>query len=246
MADEESSSTPDAKLSPAAREAIRAYMIKLILPSAVVGAVLGYVVSGLARLDASAEATKHATAAAEKAIEAATEAKNSNARAAEAVKSAEEAQKFLEKAKAETNEILAGQYDAFSKSLFATQDFRGKLGRLGDQQFTDLSARIDSLSANWHGGILASGVVKGGNLVVSTDGVTFDSGTGKLSFPNSKNMPFIPIVSALSPNGQYLTGSCFTRSTGPNYFILWQGAQDTSGRNNAPTDCTFTVLGSKQ
>jgi hypothetical protein len=246
MADDKPSSTAEAELPPATREAIRAYMIKLILPSAIVGAVLGYVVSGLARLDASGEAAKHATAAAEKAIEAATEAKSSNARAADAVKSAEEAQKFLEKAKSETNDLLTGRYATFSESLFATKDFRDKLGRLGDQQFIDLNAKIDALSTNLRGGILAAGVVKGGKLVVSTDGVSFDTESGKISFANGKNTPFITIVSAISPNGQYLTGSCYTRSTGPDYFILWQGAQDTSGRNNAPTDCTFTVVGSKQ
>jgi hypothetical protein len=228
-------------------------MIKLMLPSAVVGALLGYVVSGLARLEASNEAAKHAAesmnhaqSAAERAIEAATGAKSANARAAEAVKSSEEAQKFLEKAKSETNDILSGRYDTFSKSLFATAEFREKLGKLGDQQFIDLNNKIDALSTNLCGGIFAAGVVKGGNLVVITDGVSFDSGTGKVSFPNSKNIPFITIVSAVSQNGQYLTGSCYTRSTGPNYFILWQGAQDTSGRNNAPTDCTFSVIGSKE
>jgi hypothetical protein len=237
----------EAELTPEAKDAIRAYMLKLVIPSAailtIISGALGYVASGLARLEATSAATADAYAAAEKAVDAAAGAKDANQRAADAVKIAEASAEILDKAKRQTDQLLTGQYDAFSQSLFATKGFRDALGKIGDQQAKDLTAKIDAVAGAWRGGILASGIVRAGQLVIGSDGVSLDSGAGKITFQNPKSLRFVPMTSAVSPNGVYLTETCYVRSIGPDYFILWQGPLDTGGRNHPPSDCTFTVVG---
>jgi hypothetical protein len=108
--------------------------------------------------------------------------------------------------------------------------------------------QVASLQANlskdtWKGGLLAAGTIRGGQLVASTAGVSFDPVSGRISFPNPGGLKFVPVTSALSPNSQYLTETCYTKSAGPDYFTLWQGPLDTGGRNHPPTDCMFAVAG---
>jgi hypothetical protein len=125
-------------------------------------------------------------------------------------------------------------------------------------QLHQLQAQIDDLNSTktqiasiqaelsndtWKGGILAAGTIKGGQLVVSTVGVSFDPVSGRISFPNPRGLKFAPVTSALSPNSQYLTETCYTKSAGTDYFILWQGPLDTGGRNHPPSDCMFAVAG---
>jgi len=235
----------EAELTPEAKDAIRAFMLKFVIPSGViltiVSGILGFVVSGLAKIDATATAVEHANTAAEKAVEAAADAKNANLRASESAKSADDAYATLREAKTQMDHIFSGQYESFSQSLFATKGFRETLGKIGDQQFRDLSAKIDD--SVWHSGILGAGTIRSGQLTDHSDGVSFDSGSGKVSFPNSKNLRFIPIVSFIAANGQYATETCFVKGTGANFVVVWQGAQDTSGRNHPPTDCSFAIVG---
>lgn len=231
------------QLTPEARDAIRDYIVKLVIPSAavltIVSGALGYVLSGLAKLEASATAAERANVAALKAAEAASDARSASLRASDAVKSAEASSKALESAKHKTDQLLTGQYDAFTQTLLGQSAFREALGKLGDQNFKDLSDKIDA----WRGGILAAGIVRSGTLTARTDGVIFDPDSGRITFPNPKGFVFVPIMSAISPNAEYVTESCYMKSINETSFVLWQGAQDTSGRNHKPYDCTFIVVG---
>jgi hypothetical protein len=148
------------------------------------------------------------------------------------------------------NKLMAENEDLI-KRLGASDAIRLQLTDKVKQLETDQTTTAGALQelvkslANWNGGILAAGVVRGGQAIYSSRGTSFDPGTGRVSFPNPKGLKFIPIIAAISPNAQFVTESCYVRSIGPDFFILWQGAQDTSGRNEPPRDCTFTVVGAE-
>jgi hypothetical protein len=107
----------------------------------------------LARIDASSEAAKYALSAAGDAAkananapQAAREAADSNAKALNASQGAEQTKAHLLAVKDQVSQILSGQYESFSKSLFATEGLREALGKVGDQQYKDLAAQIDAIS----------------------------------------------------------------------------------------------------
>ena len=90
--------------------------------------------------------------------------------------------------------------------------------------------------------ILASGFLRGGKVISISDGATIDQPSGRLTFPNPAGLKFTPMPIAISPNGAYLTGSCFVKSIGPDFVVFAQGALDTGGRVFPLSDCAFAVV----
>ena len=143
----------DPELTPQAKEAIRTYMLKFAIPSAVllttVSGALGYVVSGLARIDAANEASKYALAAAGAAAEAkanatqaAIDAGSSQTKATSAAASAEETKRYLLSAKDQLDKILTGQYEGLAKSLFAIKEFRDSIQTIPQIQVSEINAKL--------------------------------------------------------------------------------------------------------
>ena len=95
------------------------------------------------------------------------------------------------------------------------------------------------------GRLLGSLQVRGSKIVSSSYGLTFDFGTGVVTFPNPNNLKVVPVMSSISPNNVYVTE--FGLILGPSHrrlqVTVWQGAQDTSGRNHAPVDFTLIIVG---
>src|SRR5271166_1474119 len=90
--------------------------------------------------------------------------------------------------------------------------------------------------------VIASGFVKGGKIASLNEGAALDLPSGKLTFPNPAGLKFTPMLTAISPNGVYLTGDCFVKSIGTDNVVLAQGALDTGGRVFPLTDCAFMVV----
>jgi len=141
------------ELAPEARDAIRKYMLKFAIPSAVllttVSGALGYVVSGLARIDAASEASKYALAAAGAAAEAkanatqaANDAASSQTKAQSAATSAEDTKKYLLSAKDQLDKILTGQYEGLAKSLFAIKEFRESILTIPQKEIGEINAKF--------------------------------------------------------------------------------------------------------
>jgi len=116
-----------------------------------------------------------------------------------------------------------------------------------------LQSRIDGVEAELNalksslGGerVIAMAEVKGSRLIAGSPNLTFDSGTGALTFPSPQNPKIIPAVSYISVNGAYATEDVYLKSvvTAPNSITVWQGALDTGGRNHPPNDFTAIVIG---
>ncbi|MBB2823279.1 UNVERIFIED_ORG: hypothetical protein GGD59_006585 [Rhizobium esperanzae] len=244
------------KLSLEAEKAIRAYILKLVVPSSVVltiiSGLVGYVAGGIATIDAVREGEKYAKEVAKTITDAnidvqlakaavaraASDAKDASTAANNAAKAADAAQNHLAAVTNSVDAVIEGKFDQLAESLFKIPGFSTKLAALSNSEITGIVNRLGKLETN----VLAVGSVKNGNWTVST-GVKFDPGSGTITFPNPQNALFIPIISHISERGEYLTESCYMRSVVQNGFVLWQGAQDTSGRNHPPVNCTFAVIG---
>lgn len=118
-----------------------------------------------------------------------------------------------------------------------------------EQQFADLQAKVTSLRSDAASAsdmlarrVIGAATIKDGQIQSISSGLTVDVNSGRVSFQNPNHLHFVPVISAISPNGVYLTESCYVRSLGEDFVILWQGAQDTSGRNGHPINCTITLV----
>jgi hypothetical protein len=169
----------EAELTPEARDAIRTYMLKFVIPSAVlltaVSGALGYAVSGLARIDASGEAAKYALAAAGAAAEAkanaaqaAIEAASSQAKALAAASTAEETKTYLLSVKDQLDKVLTGQYEGLAKSLFAIKEFRDSIQTIPQRQIGEINAKFEEIQRVLY---------DGGEALVSAPGNVCPPGT---------------------------------------------------------------------
>ncbi|MGR9503668.1 hypothetical protein ACU8MW_08120 [Rhizobium leguminosarum] len=140
------------------------------------------------------------------------------------------------------NKALRNELNALEARQVDTDKEIKKLHSDADTAAESIRALTGTVSGG-HGKILAAGIVRKSQLLSGSEGMTYDNISGRVTFPNPKGLKFVPLMASVSPTENYLTESCFTRSFGKDYFILWQGAQDTTGRNEAPRDCTFVVLG---
>jgi hypothetical protein len=93
------------------------------------------------------------------------------------------------------------------------------------------------------GQVLAAAVVRGGVLITHSPNLSFDHSTGLVTFPNPNNLKATPVVSYISPNAAYATETVYFKEISNTTAIVWQGAQDTSGRNHPPLDFTIVVVG---
>jgi hypothetical protein len=93
------------------------------------------------------------------------------------------------------------------------------------------------------GKLLAGLIVQKGVIVSQSNGLTFNLPTGLVTFPNADNLTAYPIVSYISPNATYATDTVFFKQIGNTAVTVWQGAQDTTGRNGSPTDFSLVVVG---
>jgi len=92
------------------------------------------------------------------------------------------------------------------------------------------------------GQVLAMLVVKNGKVANrAPTSVEFDSATGLVTFQNPNNLSAVPVVSYISPNATYATETVFIKEYDNTTVTVWQGAQDTSGRNHPPVDFTLVV-----
>jgi hypothetical protein len=111
-----------------------------------------------------------------------------------------------------------------------------------DKLDNDLKALKTSLGG---GRILASIEVRGGKVISSSNGVTFDSGTGTVTFANPDKLKVFPLMSYISTNDAYATESVFLKTlpSSPTSVTVWQGAQDTTGRSHPPIDFIAVIFG---
>jgi hypothetical protein len=131
-------------------------MLKFAIPSALllatVSGALGFVVSGLARIDASNEASKYSLVAAAvsaeakaNATQAAIEASSALAKANAAAGNAEDTQKYLLSVKDQLDKVLAGQYEGLAKSLFAIKEFRDSIQTIPQRSIEDVNAKFGEI-----------------------------------------------------------------------------------------------------
>jgi len=153
MSETELPSQEEPKLTSEAKDAIRSYMLKFAVPSGVfltiVSGLGGYVVSGVARIDASSEAAKYALAAAgdaakatANAAQAAREAAEAKDKALVASSNAEDTKKYLLSVKHQVDQILTGQYAGLAKSLFEIKDFRDSIQTIPQHEISDINAKF--------------------------------------------------------------------------------------------------------
>jgi hypothetical protein len=82
--------------------------------------------------------------------------------------------------------------------------------------------------------ILAAPRVQQNQVVSQSPSVNFIAATGSVTFPNPNNRTVVPSVSYISPNATYATQTVYFKSIQNTDVIVWEGAQDTSGRNGLP------------
>jgi len=152
----------DAELTPEARNAIQKYMLKFVIPSGVVltivSGTLGYVVSGLARIDATSEAAKVALKAVQdsaeakaNAAQAAQDAKAAQGRAETAAGKAEDTSKHLLSVKDQVDKVLTGQYEGLAKSLFAIKDFRDSIQTIPQKEIAEFNSKFSQIETVLYG-----------------------------------------------------------------------------------------------
>jgi hypothetical protein len=146
----------DSKLTMEAKNAIRSYMLCFVIPSGVllsiVSGVSGYVLSGLARIDATADATKVALTAVQEtakananAAQAAKEAADAKDKAVSASISADETQKYILRSKVNIDQIQKRDYGELAKSLFDIKDFRDAVGTIAQREISDINLNIQQI-----------------------------------------------------------------------------------------------------
>lgn len=91
--------------------------------------------------------------------------------------------------------------------------------------------------------ILAALRVQHHAVVSKSNGVNFDPATGSVTFPNPQNLTVVPSVSYISTNAAYATETVYFKNIQNTDVIVWEGAQDTSGRNGSPGDFSLVVVG---
>jgi type II secretory pathway pseudopilin PulG len=183
----------DPVLTVEAKAAIQADMLKFVIPStaviAIISGLFGYVLSGIARIDASAEAAKAALFAAQSAAKAETsaaraseqankasdEASTSLERAKRAALSSEDTVKTLLTARDQVNKILAGQYDGLAKSLFEIEAFRIAIATVPQGELAEFRSQISKLEKAIYGDVGSAVAAPGGNCPPGTYAVSIGS-----------------------------------------------------------------------
>jgi hypothetical protein len=179
------------ELSVEAKYAIQRYMLKFVIPSGVVLAIvsttLGFVVSGLARIEASSEATRIALQAVQdsatakaNAAKAAEDAKALQEKVEAAAKKSEDTSAYLLSVKDQVDKVLTGQYEGLAKSLFAIKEFRDAIQTIPQKEIAEFNARflqIDAVLYNGNDALVApSASCPPGTYVASINQVSVSGG----------------------------------------------------------------------
>lgn len=187
-----------AELTPEAKAAIQSYMLKFAIPSsaliAIISGVFGYVLNGLARIDATQKAAEFALyssksaamaeASAAEALKqvnkASDEANTARERANKAALASEQTAKTLQTASESVKLVIDKQYDDFAKALFAIKGFRESLGTVAQSELSDTRAQIKKIESAIYGGAItgtptSSGICPPGTYV---SGITAVSAPG--------------------------------------------------------------------
>ncbi len=156
-------------LSLEAKAAIQAYIFKLALPSgtaiAIVSGLVGYVLSGIARIDASEEAAKQAlfawqsavkaealaSTASEQAVKSLDEANVASEKAKNAASRSEETLNSLRSSRDQINNVLSGKYEELAKALFETRGFRESIATIPQREISDLKRQIEQIESSIFG-----------------------------------------------------------------------------------------------
>jgi len=140
-------------LTPEAKNAIRTYVLTFVIPSGVlltiVSGALGYVVSGLAQINATAEAVKSLGEAQKYALSAAGAAAEAKARATaaavEAAKSqtkASDTASYLLTVKDQVDKVLTGHYEELAKTFFGIKEFRDSIQTIPQHEISEINAKF--------------------------------------------------------------------------------------------------------
>lgn len=105
-------------------------------------------------------------------------------------------------------------------------------------------AKLEALAASLgNGRILAMIHIKNGMLASASPGVSFDQGSGVVSFPNPKSLSFLPLISD-SKDAPYITGMHWIKAIlPPDKFIVRLKAMDTGDRTYPPDNFTAVIVG---
>lgn len=105
-------------------------------------------------------------------------------------------------------------------------------------------AKLETLATSLgNGRILAMAQVKNGMLASASPGVSFDQPSGVVSFPNPRNVAFLPLISD-SREAPYITQMHWIKAIlPPDKFIVRSKAMDTGDRTYSPEDFTAVIVG---
>lgn len=137
----------------------------------------------------------------------------------------------------ETLKVVRGDsVHKFAEKVELLEKYRHADDILAAVQRTESSSRV--LATLW---------VKGGEVVAKSEGVGFDSGTGKVTFPNPLALEFVPVVSSASP-GTDATEMHFLYTSGPKpdrrgQFVVHRTKLNVNGDWFPPTSFTAIVIG---
>jgi hypothetical protein len=140
-------------LSESEKQAIRSYILKFMTPSAVilsiVSAILGYVASGLTRLEVFADAHGKASQEIFRAVADAASAKSeaqlllNTARTASSDYST--AVNGLKAALSDADKFLSGNYQIIAEKLVGVKVFRDSLANVADERINALQAQLNAI-----------------------------------------------------------------------------------------------------
>jgi hypothetical protein len=115
-----------------------------------------------------------------------------------------------------------------------------------DGSIKALAARLDqleNLTKTLGGGrVLAIAVVKKSNLDIehSSEGVSFNEKIGVITFPNPRNLKYVPVVSEALENNTQVNR---VKDIGQNFFTIVSSSSDTSARLMDAHDFVVAVIG---
>jgi hypothetical protein len=159
------------------------------------------------------------------------------------------------------------ELEAAIKKAVSSPEFQTLFGQKIDEIQNDVQAKFDGLTKRvvnveqtlgvlqnkmstlddsiGRGRVLGALVVKDGNVVYASTGVTFDAASGVVMFPNPRKLLFTPVVGGVADHDTYASNYTYVRSpkTSDNSFIVWRGALDVSGRSWPPINFTVAVIG---
>lgn len=94
--------------------------------------------------------------------------------------------------------------------------------------------------------ILAAARIEGGQLdrSRSTRNVRWENNILSFEIDERDKNSFVPMISHCV-NRPYITSTHWIKQIGPEYIVVMQSAQDTSGRVYPPTDFTAVIIGTR-